>query len=50
MSNKRRPPKADTMKCVKLTDGIQRVSNEEAARLVAQGGQYCSKSDWKKAK
>lgn len=36
------------MKTVRKGKEIRRVSNEEAAKLVDQGWQYCGKYEWKR--
>lgn len=38
------------MKCVKKDEQIKRVSDEEAAKMVTKGWEYCPKAEWKKTR
>jgi hypothetical protein len=38
----------ERLKTVRKGKEIRRVSNEEAAKLVDQGWQYCGKYEWKR--
>ncbi len=37
------------MKCIKLDQKVQRVTDSEAEKLLKQGWRYCPKTDWKKS-
>lgn len=38
------------MRCIKKNTRIQRVTEDEAAKLVEEGWDYCPRSEWKKSK